>query len=147
MLTNVTNATIDPKLASELRIAVMRLARRLRRERADDSLTTTQLSALASVDRCGPIPVGELAAIEYVRPPSMTRVVGSLEQLGLVRRAAHATDGRQVLLEATQEGRQLLAVDRQRRDAWLCQRLRDLTADEEKTLRVAAAIIARLAQS
>lgn len=139
--------TLDPELASELRIAVMRLARRLRRERADDSLTTTQLSALATVDRRGAISLGELAALEYVQPPSMTRVVASLETLDLVRRAAHPTDGRQVLLEVTLAGRHLLVVDRARREAWLCRRLRDLTADERGTLRAAAEIIERLAQS
>jgi DNA-binding MarR family transcriptional regulator len=143
----VNTATLDPRLASELRIAVMRLARRLRRERADDSLTTTQLSALATIERAGTISLGELAALEYVQPPSMTRVVASLEQLHLVRRAPHATDGRQVVLEATAAGRRLLTVDRQRRDAWLCQRLRELSADDRDTLRDAARIIERLAQS
>lgn len=143
----MTSTTVDAKLASELRIAVMRLARRLRRERADDSLTASQLSALASIDCSGPISLGELASLEYVQPPSMTRVVATLEQLQLVRRAPHATDGRQILLEATPTGRQLLAVDRARRDAWLCLRMRELSSDERRTLRSAAAIVERLAQS
>ncbi|MEO6712572.1 MAG: MarR family transcriptional regulator [Mycobacteriales bacterium] len=140
-------ATIDPRLASELRIAVMRLSRRLRRERTDDSLTTSQLSALATVERSGTISLGELAALEYVQPPSMTRLVVALEQLQLVRRVRHATDGRQVLLEATDAGRALLAADRQRRDAWLCHRLREVSEDERATLRAAAHIIERLAGS
>ncbi|MDQ1709825.1 MAG: hypothetical protein QOG49_1210 [Frankiaceae bacterium] len=139
--------TIDPKLASELRIAVMRLSRRLRRERADDTLTTTQLSALATIDRARSITLGELAALEYVQPPSMTRVVAALEQQGLVRRAPHATDGRQVLLEVTASARRLLAAERERREAWLCHRLRDLTEDERSTLRTAAHIMERLAGS
>lgn len=136
---------LDPKTASELRIAVMRLARRLRRERTDDSLTTSQISALATVERAVTISLGELAALEYVQPPSMTRIVAALELLGLVRRAPHATDGRQVLLEATDAGRQLLTADRQRRDAWLCHRLRELSDEERATLRSAARIIERLA--
>ncbi|MEP7054076.1 MAG: MarR family transcriptional regulator [Actinomycetota bacterium] len=140
-------ATVDPRLASELRIAVMRLARRLRRERADDWLTISQLSALATVERSGAISLGELAAAEGVQPPSMTRIAAGLEQLDLVRRAPHATDGRQSVLEATPAGRRLLIVDRERRDAWLCYRLRDLSADEQDTLRAAAQIIERLAQS
>jgi DNA-binding MarR family transcriptional regulator len=139
--------TVDPKLASELRIAVMRLTRRLRRERVDDSLTTTQVSALATIERCGAISLGELASLEYVRPPSMTRVVAGLEQIDLVRRAAHPTDRRQVVLEVTAAGRHLLEVDRERRNAWLCHRLRELSAEEQQTLRTAAAIIERLAQS
>lgn len=139
--------TIDPKLASELRLAVMRLTRRLRRERADDSLTTTQVSALATIERSGAISLGELASLEYVQPPSMTRVVAGLEQLDLVRRTAHPTDGRQVLLEATATGRRLLAVDRERREAWLCHRLRELSVDDRATLRTAARIIERLAAS
>lgn len=143
----MTATTIDPKLASELRIAVMRLARRLRRERADDSLTTSQISALASIDGSGPISLGELASLEYVQPPSMTRVVASLEQLELVRRTPHATDGRQILLEVTSAGRQLLAVDRARRDAWLCLRLKELSSEERRTLRAAAQIVERLASS
>ena len=143
----MTISTADPTLASELRLAVMRLTRRLRRERVDDSLTTTQVSALASIERSGEISLGELAAVEYVQPPSMTRVVAGLEQLDLVRRAAHPTDGRQVLLEATDAGRRLLAVDRERREAWLYHRLRELSEDDRTTLRSAARIIERLAQS
>lgn len=139
--------TVDPRLASELRIAVMRLSRRLRRERADDTVTITQLSALATIDRVGSISLGELAAQEYVQPPSMTRVVGALEALELVQRAPHATDGRQVLLEVTPSARRLLAAERERRDAWLCRRLKDVTEDERATLRSAAEIIQRLAAS
>lgn len=125
----------------------MRLARRLRRERADDFLTATQVSALATIDRSGVISLGELASLEYVQPPSMTRVVASLEQLELVRRASHPTDGRQVLLEVTPAGHHLLAVDRERRNAWLCQRVQELSADDRATLRAAAEIIERLAQA
>lgn len=125
----------------------MRLARRLRRERADDSLTATQLSALATVDRSTGITLGELAAAEYVQPPSMTRVVAGLEQLGLVHRTPHPTDGRQALLGCTPQGHHLLEVDRERRDAWLCHRLRELSSDERTTLRAAAEIMERLAQS
>ena len=143
----MTTTTTDPRLASHLRIATMRLARRLRRERSDNSLTPTQISALATLDRLGPITLGELASVEYVQPPSMTRVVAALEELGLVRRTPHPTDGRQIQLDATDAGRQLLAIDRERRDAWLCHRLKELNDDERATLRAAAQILERLAQS
>jgi DNA-binding MarR family transcriptional regulator len=143
----VTTTATDPRLASQLRIAVMRLARRLRRERSDNSLTPTQISTLATLDRLGPITLGDLAGVEYVQPPSMTRVVAGLEDLGLVRRTPHPTDGRQILLDATDAGRQLLAIDRELREAWLCHRLKELRDDERATLRAAAEILERLAQS
>jgi DNA-binding MarR family transcriptional regulator len=143
----VSTTSVDPRLASQLRIAVVRLARRLRRERSDNSLTPTQISALATLDRQGPMTLGELAALEYVQPPSMTRVVAGLEALELVRRTPHPRDGRQILLDATDAGRKLLAVDRERRDAWLCHRLKELTPEERVTLREAALILERVAQS
>ncbi len=137
--------TTDPALASSLRLAVMRLSRRLRAERADTSLSLTQLSALATLDRHGELAPGELAAQERVQPPSMTRVVGTLEAAGLVARAAHPSDGRQVRLRVTAAGHALLEEDRRRRDAWLAQRLRDLPPADLAVLRQAAAVLDRLA--
>ena len=148
MLTIVMTSTrIGPALSSELRIAVMRLARRLRQERATDTYTVSQLSALATLDRDGPLTLGALASAEKVQPPSMTRIVASLEQTGLVRRTPHPTDGRQILLRATPEGSKLLAADRKRRDAWLACRLAELTEAERATLHEAAEILGRVAQS
>lgn len=135
------------ELASELRIAVMRLARRLRQERTDESYTPSQLAALATLERCGPLTPGELAAKERVQPPSMTRTVAALEAAGLVTRASHATDGRQVVLTATEAGSRLLVADRRRRDAWLVRHFGALTPDELDALRRAAPILERLAQS
>src|SRR5688572_5650500 len=86
----------DPALASALRVGVMRLTRRLRSQRADRTLTLSQLAALGTLERHGPMTPGELAAHEKVQPPSMTRVVATLESLGHVARAPHPTDGRQV---------------------------------------------------
>ncbi len=138
-------ALADPALASALRLAVMRLARRLRAERADTSLSLTQLSALATLDRHGELGPGELAAHERVQPPSMTRVVGTLEAAGLVARTAHPSDRRQVLLRVTAAGHALLEEDRRRRDAWLARRLQDLPAADLAVLRQAAAVLDRLA--
>ena len=152
MLTIVTTTTTavpatGPALSSELRIAVMRLARRLRQERATYPYTMSQLSALATLDRDGALTPGALAAAEKVQPPSMTRIVASLEQAGLVSRTPHPTDGRQILLAATPAGSKLLAADRKRRDAWLACRLAELTPEERATLHEAAGILGRLAQS
>ncbi|TAL17935.1 MAG: MarR family transcriptional regulator [Frankiales bacterium] len=137
----------DPALASALRLAVMRLARRMRAERPESDLSLTQLSALAVLERQGPLTPRELAAAERIRPPSMTRVVAALEAAGLVTRTDHPTDGRQVLLAASPAGAALLREDRRRREAWLAQRLRDLDADDREVLRRAAAVLDRLAGS
>lgn len=137
----------DLAIASALRIAVMRLARRLRTERAETSLTLTQLAALASLDRHGPMTPGELAAHEKVQPPSMTRVLGVLGERGLIDRAPHPTDGRQALVEISAEGRRLVAADRRRRDAWLSQQMHDLSDDELALLRELAPLLDRLASS
>jgi DNA-binding MarR family transcriptional regulator len=134
-------------LASVLRISVMRLARRLRTERKSEGLTVSQLSVLGIIDREGPLSPTQLAAMERVQPPSMTRVVAALEELGLVRRDPHLTDRRQSVIALTEHGRDLLAEDRSRRQAWLACRLEELSPLEREALRVAAPIIERLADS
>jgi DNA-binding MarR family transcriptional regulator len=132
---------------TELQVAVMRLARRLRLERGDHGLTLTQLSVLATLDRHGPMTPGELAAHERVRPPSMTRTVASLDDLGLVTREDHPTDGRQVVVRLTSDAEALLAADRAQRAAWLESRVSQLSAEEQRTLADAVALLDRLAQS
>ncbi len=144
---DMTSPATDTALASELRTTVMRLARRLRNQRADTTLTLGQLAALGSIDRHGPMTPGELAAHERVQPPSMTRIVAALEAAGLVVRAGHPTDGRQVLVAVSPEGKALLRDDRRRRDAWLAQRMRDLEPADLLVLREAAAVLDRLADS
>jgi DNA-binding MarR family transcriptional regulator len=136
----------DAGLASVLRISVMRLSRRLRNQRAaDHQLTANQLGVMSTVNRHGALTIGEIAALEKVRPPSTTRTVSSLEALGLAVREAHPTDGRQVVVRLADEGRRILAEDRKRRDAWLARRLRELSPDEKEILRQAAPILERLA--
>jgi DNA-binding MarR family transcriptional regulator len=138
-------ASTDTALASTLRLSVMRLARRMRAQRAETSLTLSQLAALATLERHGPLTPGELAAHEKIQPPSMTRLLAVLESRGLVRRAPHATDGRQVVVTASPEGIAILREDRRRRDAWLAQRMRTLEPGELAVLRDAAAILDKLA--
>jgi DNA-binding MarR family transcriptional regulator len=140
-------------LASALRISVTRLARRLRAERAAhglsllSELSDTQMGALATLERHGAMTPGELAEHEKVQPPSMTRVIAVLEQHGLVTRSAHATDKRQVMLQATEAGRDLVHQSRQVREAWLARRLVELTPQERAKLRAAAPILEKLSQS
>ena len=135
----------DTALASALRLSVMRLARRMRAERADTALSLTALSALATLERHDALTPGELAAAERVQPPSMTRVVAGLQDAGLVARAQHPTDGRQVLLTVTPAGTALLREDRRRREAWLAQRLTELDDADREVLRAAAVVLDRLA--
>ncbi|MBL7495381.1 MarR family transcriptional regulator [Frankia sp. CNm7] len=134
------------ELASALRLSVMRLSRRMRQERSS-SLSPTQIAALATLERHGPMTLGEIAAHERVQPPSMTRVITHLADAGLVARSAHPTDGRQVIAEITEAGRGLLDADRRRRDEWLAERLTELSDDEVAALRRAAPILELLAGS
>lgn len=131
-------------LGSALRISVMRLSRRMRQERTE-GLSASQVAALATMERQGPLSLGELAGLERVQPPSMTRVVTGLVDAGLAERTPHPTDRRQVLVSATESGRQLLAADRRRRDEWLAERLRELPPKDLEILRAAAPILDRLA--
>jgi DNA-binding MarR family transcriptional regulator len=136
-----------PALAAELRTAIMRTSRRLRQERSTDDVTPGQYSVLAVLDRNGPCTPRELAAFEKVQPPSMTRTVAALTELGLVGRTEHPTDGRQVLVSLTEDGRVVVRETRRRRDAWLARRLAELTPAERTTLADAAALLLRVAQS
>ncbi|MDQ3717498.1 MAG: MarR family transcriptional regulator [Actinomycetota bacterium] len=133
-------------LAHDLRLAVMRLSRRLRSQRADTSLTLTQLAALSTLRAKGPLTPGELAACERVQPPSMTRVLATLEGSGLVVKTRHATDGRQLIVQVTDRAIKLLDDEIRMREAWLAQRLNDLSPAERDELRRASAIIERLLQ-
>jgi len=133
-------------LAHDLRLAVMRLSRRLRGQRADTSLTLTQLAALSTLRAKGPLSPGELAGYERVQPPSMTRVLANLEAAGLVTRSKHLTDGRQVIVQVTDEATRLLDEEIRMREAWLAQRINELEPAEREQLRRASAIIDRLLQ-
>lgn len=141
-------ARTDAGLASELRASVMRLRRRLAAERhPDNELSIGQMTVLGLLLRLGDSSVGDLARAEKVQPPSMTRTVNCLEESGCVVRRPHERDGRQVVVSLTDRGRDAVIADRRRRDAWLAQRLRELTPEERETLRAAAPILARLATS
>ncbi|MBA2895259.1 DNA-binding MarR family transcriptional regulator [Nonomuraea soli] len=136
----------DAGLASALRVSLARLTRRLRRQAAAHSLTPTQFATLAAVERHPGISPGELAELEKVQPPSMTRVIGALEERGLVARTPHPTDRRQVTVSVTGQGEALLKEERRLKEAWLTQRLKELTPEERAVLRQAAPILEKLSK-
>jgi DNA-binding MarR family transcriptional regulator len=153
-MTNTTTKTgrlsglrSDAELASALRVSLARLTRRLRRQAGANILTPTQLATLAAVERHSAITPGELAELEKMQPPSMTRVIAALENRGLLARTPHPTDRRQVTVSVTEAGRGLLKEERRRKEAWLAMRLMELSPEERATLRAAAPILEKLSQT
>ena len=136
-------AATDASLAAGLRMVVMRLARRLRQQ-ADGDVTPSQLSALSTVERLGPVTLGELAAAEQVQPPSMTKIVGGLEQHGFVIREADERDRRVARVRISDEGRRFVARSRTRRNAYLAERLRGFDAEERALIERALPLLERL---
>ena len=134
-------------LAGELRIAIGRASRRIRAERGEAGLTDPQFTVLAWLTKEGPLTPGQLAERERIQPPSMTRTVNSLVELGLVGKAEHPTDGRQVVVSLTVAGVAEVDETRRRRDTWLADRLRQMTKDERALLVDAAELLRRIAAS
>lgn len=137
-----TATTTD--VASRLRLAVTRLSRRLRQEAAAGDVSPSQLATLATVERHGPLPLGELAQRERVQPPTMTRIVAALEEAGLVTRHADNVDRRVTRISASPTGVKYLARHRSRKDVFLAHRLENLTPSEAATLLDALPILERL---
>lgn len=137
--------TLDlTRTASELRIVLGQLIRRLR---AEHSFSLSQGVVLARLDREGPRTTSALATAERVRPQSMAQTVAELQAANLVSRTPDPTDRRQVLIELTDDGRATLAADRRRREGWLADAMtRELTVDEQETLIRAVPLLRRLAQ-
>ncbi len=141
----VTEIEVETGLASRLRLAVVRLNRRLRAQRVNSTISLTQVSALSTLHKCGPLTPGELAAREGVQPPSMTRVIAALEEYGFATRRPHPTDGRQAIVELTEAGLGYINEEVSAREAWLDKRLAELTPEERGVLSRAAGIIDRMA--
>ena len=135
----VTNA----ELASHLRLAVARTARRLRQQ-ADSPLSPTLQAALATVANCGPLTPSELAERERVQRPTATKLIAKLDDLGLVLRTSSPDDGRSTLISVTAAGRRLIRETRSRKDVYLAQRLRKLPAEDRETLARAATLLEEL---
>jgi DNA-binding MarR family transcriptional regulator len=132
-------------LATDVRVAVNRLSRTLRAQKADTTITDAQFSALALLHRDGAMTLADLSRAEGVTPPSMTKTVDVLIDRGLLTKDDHDDDRRKVLLCPTPAGVELVAETRQRRDGWLSPRLTALTAAERRTLAAATDVLRKLA--
>lgn len=133
-----------PTLESQLRLVVLRLSRRLRQQTAGD-VTASQISALATIAKHGEVSLGELAAIERIAPPSMTRIAARLEEQGLVERRVDASDRRVARVAVSAAGDALLAETRTRRDAFLAAQLQGFTPQEQSLLAAAVPLLERMA--
>lgn len=131
-------------LSGRLRVAVVRLNRRLRAQ-SDSTVTLSQLSTLACLSKCGALSPRDLAAKEGVQPPSMTRMIAALEGAGLVARRQHPTDGRQAIVELTDEGQRHIEAERHARERWLEMRLAEISEEERETVSRAVEILERMA--
>jgi DNA-binding MarR family transcriptional regulator len=135
---------LDPAdLAARFRQALMPLVRKLRTN-VEEGMTPSLMSALASVNRLGPITLGDLAATEKVTPPMATKLANGLEERGLVTRTGCTDDKRVTRLELTMDGRALLDRSHRRRNAWLAQRFAGLSEGERIALAEAVTVIERL---
>ncbi len=132
-------------LAARLRMAIVRTSRRLRQEAAGgEALTPTAVAALATVERHGPLTPSEVAEIERIKRPTATRTLRGLEQAGLLERAPDPEDGRSALVSVTAAGRERLRRLRGRKNAFLARRMRDLPAEDLRTLERAAEILEQM---
>ena len=136
----------SPQVAAELRRAILRLNRRLRQQNTDSDLTPSQISALSTLYREGPLSAGDLASRERVRPPSVTPTINALQAAGFVSKNEHPTDGRQLVISISDAGRTRVEADVAARERWLSQQLSGLSAQDRETLAKAAVLINNLAQ-
>jgi DNA-binding MarR family transcriptional regulator len=130
--------------AARLRLSIARLARRLRQE-AGTGLSPSQQSALVSIDLHGPLTLGQLARLEQVSPPTVTRIAAKLEDDGLVSRRVDASDRRVSYVEVTVDGQRRLEHGRSRRNAWLAVRLQGFDAGQRRRLEDALDVLEELA--
>ncbi|KUI28479.1 MarR family transcriptional regulator [Mycobacterium sp. IS-1496] len=137
---------LDSRLASDLSLAVVRLARQLRFRRADSPISLSQLSALSTLAKEGAMTPGALAVRERVRPPSMTRVIASLAEMGFVSRNAHPVDGRQVLVSVSPAGADLVQAEKRASQEWLQRRIARLEPEERRTLLMAADLMSAMVE-
>lgn len=144
--TNQTQVDELTQLASRLRLAIARTARRLRQQAGTD-LSATLTAALATVEQNGPLTPSELADAEHVKRPTATRIIIRLEERGLVQRAGDPTDGRSSLVSITPEGHALLRRLRGRKNAYLARRLRELDRADVAALGRAAEVLERILES
>jgi DNA-binding MarR family transcriptional regulator len=133
----------DVELAAHLRLVIMRLARQLRSQTVA-GLSPSLISALVTIERKGPVTLGQLAALEHVKPPSVTRMVAARERAGLVRREPDPVDRRVARLSLTAEGKRTVVRSRTRKTAYLARRLRELDDAELASLRQVLPLLERI---
>lgn len=131
-------------VADQLHSAAIHLLRKLRREDAASGLNAPRLSALSVVVFAGPVTLGDLAAAEQVRPPTMTRIVDALAEQGLVVKKKNAQDGRSTLIHATAAGKKLLMQRRERRVRALAEQIAALGSEDRKVLEKATEVLKRV---
>jgi DNA-binding MarR family transcriptional regulator len=141
-----TASDLDAAAVNSLRTAVMRLSRRLKHQRVDESLSPTEMSVLGTLARCGSATPSELAHKEQVQPPSMTRIVASLEERKLVIREPDPNDRRIARVRISEEGEAYVETSRTRRNEYLADRLATFTNEERKRLEQALPLLERLAE-
>ncbi len=146
MITPTTVAPTEAELASRLRLSVTRLARRLRTALPGE-LSPSQLATLSTVERQGPLTLGELSSAERVKPPTMTKIVACLEEQGLVSRTVDRSDRRVARVEATPAGLRFIEDSRQQKDAYLAERLHELGPDDRAALERAAEVLERILEA
>ncbi|WP_426594357.1 MarR family winged helix-turn-helix transcriptional regulator [Cellulomonas sp. McL0617] len=139
------STTPDP--TGDLRIAIGQASRRIRAERGGAGLADPQYTVLLWLNKKGPLTPGQLAELERVQPPSMTRTVNCLTDLGLVSKAPHPTDGRQVVVTLTESGTAEVEETRRRRNTWLAGQLDAMTPHERQVLTDATELLRRIAQA
>lgn len=138
---------MPPVSDHDLRITVMRLARRVRLARSDAAVTDGQFSVLFTLHADGPQTLKSLSESECVTPPSMNRTINALEDAGLVSRHASPDDGRKVTIDLTAQGKTVVKETRRKRDEWFSTRLAALTPEQRAILADAAPILKELADS
>jgi DNA-binding MarR family transcriptional regulator len=137
---------LESRLAGDLSLAVVRLARQLRFRRAESPISLSQLSALSTLAKEGAMTPGALAVRERVRPPSMTRVIASLADMGFIARTAHPVDGRQVLVSVSPAGADLVEAEKLASQQWLQRRIASLEPEQRRTLLMAADLMSAMVE-
>jgi DNA-binding MarR family transcriptional regulator len=144
-MTKTTTAPDPSLLASELRVVLGQVIRRLR---AEYRFSLSQASVLGRLDREGPKSVSDLATADRVRPQSMAQTVGELEAGGLVSRRPDPADGRRALVELTEQGLAALHADRAQREGWLARAIAEgFSEREQELLEEAVGLLRRLADA
>ncbi|MCU1552430.1 MAG: MarR family transcriptional regulator [Glaciihabitans sp.] len=131
----------------ETRLAIQRLARRIRSMQGDESVTEGQRSVLFALSNNGPQTLGSLSAHERVTPPSMNRTINALVEAALVTRVSSPDDGRKVIIDLSDGGRDFIRETKRKRDAWFTKQLARLTPEQRKIIDSAVPILREIADS